>query len=463
MAGLEADTSSYNQPMPVSPLAVAKDIAGMQQQKQQIESGGLAINQQKLDQANQGLTYMTRAMGALGPNAPKEAYIKAAEDAVKLGLVPPQAVQVFADKANAAPNSKAFYDEFMTTAADHQQQINYHIGQNKTVTDNKNITQGVEAPASQGGGFRPATRMPIQIAPGTAGYDKNNQQVFEQPEGPSGVVPAGPPVARPAPAARAMPVQPLQPPVTGPTGPTVETTGGPSSPPATFAQRTDAAFPNKREPLTAGPSPLFPEGKEAYTRDQLSASARSQAIKPAIQALKLMPGLSTGPGTGQFNDLVAAAKAWGVIDTKAENDPTVLRQELEKKLAQYVGSSPIGQRSDAAQTLAEAGSPNPKKQILPALQALTRDAIALDRVNILKPQAFKGSDYQNYIKHQGTFPQNIDEKALTLDMLPEKERNTLVTRMATQYKNGDAGQKKTAEKFLETLKLAKEHGIYEGM
>jgi len=128
-----------------------------------------------------------------------------------------------------------------------------------------------------------------------------------------------------------------------------------------------------------------------------------------------------------------------------------------------VGSSPIGQRSDAAQTLAEAGSPNPKKQILPALQQLTRDAIALDRVNILMPQAFKGSDYQNYLKHKGTFPGNIDEKALTLDMMPDEARTKLVNRMVKQYRDGNASEKKIANKFLDTLKLAREAGIYEGM
>jgi hypothetical protein len=61
-----------------------------------------------------------------------------------------------------------------------------------------------------------------------------------------------------------------------------------------------------------------------------------------------MPGLSTGPGTAQYNDLMAAAKAWGITDTKAENDPTVLRQEIEKKLAQYIQGSPVANRSDAA-------------------------------------------------------------------------------------------------------------------
>lgn len=431
MAGLEADTSSYNQPLPVSPLETAKTLGGIQQQK-------LAIDQAKLDQANQGLTYMTRAMGALGPDAPKEAYIKAASDAVKLGLVPANQLKVFEDKAAAAPDSKAFYNEFMTTAADHQQQINFHIGQNKDINNGSEIFSGRQLPVSQGGGFNPATKLPVQIPPGTPNYDNNNQQVLTSPTGPSGVVPVSP----------VRPPLPVERPTTGATGPTVDRT---AEVPTTFA--------NRIEPLKAGPSPLFPEGKEAYTKAQLQASTRAQAIKPAIQALKLMPGLATGPGTGQFNDLVAAAKAWGIVDTKAENDPTVLRQEIEKKLAQYVGGNPIGQRSDAAQTLAEAGSPNPKKQILPALINLTRDAVALDRVQILKPNAFKGTDYQNYIKHEGNFPQSVDEKALTLDLLPTADREALVKKMVTKYKNNPKDAE--ANKFLNTVKLAKEHGFYE--
>ena len=437
MAGLEADTSSYNQPLPVSPLKTVSEIGAVQQQK-------LAIDQAKLDQANQGLTYMVRSMGALGPNATKEQYVKAAEQAVKMGLVPANQLKVFAEKAAAAPDSKSFFNEFMTSAATAQEQIAYHIGRNKDVADNKNLYSGRELPVAQGGGFVPATKMPIQIAPGTPGYNNQNEQVFEQPEGPSGPVP----VPRPRP----LPVERSPAAVSGPTGPTVDRT---AEVPTTFA--------NRLEPLKAGPSPLFPEGKDAYTKDQMNASAKALAIKPAIQALKVMPGLSTGPGTAQFNDLVAAAKAWGIVDTKAENDPTVLRQELEKKLAQYVGNSSIAQRSDAAQTLAEAGSPNPKKQILPALQNLTRDAIAFDRVQMLAPQAFKGKDYENYIKHKGTFPNSIDEKALSLDLMPEAERNSLIKKMATQYKNGNAGEKKSAEKFLNTLKLAQEAKIYEGL
>lgn len=436
MAGLEPDLSSYNQPLPVSPLDVAGKVGSLQQQK-------LSIDQAKLDQANQGLAYMTRAMGALGPDATKEQYIKAAEQAVKMGLVPPQQLKVFAEKAAAAPDSKSFFNEFMTSAATAQEQIAYHIGRNKDMQDQKNIYSGVERSPAMGGGFVPATRMPVQIAPGTIGFNAQNEPAFEQPEGPSGPVPV--PRSRPA-----LPVEAPPAAVSGPTGPTRDITA-----------ETPTTVSNRLEPLRPGPSPLFNEGKEAYTKAQLLASGKAQSIKPAIQALRLMPGLSTGPGTAQFTDLVAAAKAWGLVNIKEDSDPTVLRQELEKKLAQYVGNSPIAARSDASQILAEAGSPNPKKQILPALQNLTRDAIALDRVQILKPNAFKGTDYQNYIKHEGNFPQSVDEKALTLDLMDDKERNSLVTKMQRDYEKGDAAAKKKATRFFETLKLAKEAKIYE--
>jgi hypothetical protein len=176
---------------------------------------------------------------------------------------------------------------------------------------------------------------------------------------------------------------------------------------------------------------MFEEGKKTLAENQLRASGLMQNAKPAIQALKIMKTafpdgkyLSTGPGTKQFNDVVAAAKAWGITDTKAENDPTVLRQELEKKLAQFVGTSPIASRSDAAQTLAEASSPNPKTQLLPALINLTRDAVSLSRVEAAKALTFKGNDYSKVGEHIAKFPQSVDEKAFGLDLMEPKERDS---------------------------------------
>lgn len=452
MAGLEADTSSYRQPLPVSPLDMASKAIGVAQQQQQFDAN-------KMQNANTALTFMTRAMTSLGPDATKEDYAAVAENAVKQGLVPEVQKQSYMERLQKAPSARAFFNEFATAAATLQQQLNYHLGVPGEVSTGQTVTPVVTS-QKPGFGQRPIG-MPVQQQPpptATAvGPDGQPRMLGAQPPQLAPGAAAGPtplPVARPdtSPVVpRSLPVERIS----GPTGPTVRRT---DMEPTTFDDR----FPVPRGSATA-PTPLFEQGKEAYAKDQLSASTRAQSIKPAIQALKLMtPALATGPGTAQFNDLVAAAKAWGIVDTKAENDPTVMRQELEKKLAQYVGSSDVGRRSDAAQTLAEAGSPNPKKQILPALQALTRDAIALDRVQILKPNAFKGQNFNEYIKHTGNFPQSVDEKALTLDLMDTKERDKLITKMASQYKNGDTRQKREAEKFLTSLKLARDAGIYDG-
>jgi len=449
MAGLEADISSYKQPLPVSPMEVAGKIAQTRSAVQGNISNDISIDKQKLELMNTQFGLMNQELSTMidDPTITKPQAAERLNRFATTLKLPPEAVKHMMEELNAAPSVKVFSENALRRGMSTQERINQQYGTPGSVTDNSVVRQGVQQPASKGGGFVPATQMPLQVPPGTPVYDNSNQQILTGPAGPSGITPVPVPVPRPA-----LPAQrPVAPAVSGPTGPTVDAT---PATPTTFANR----FP---EPLKAGPSPMFPEGKEAYTKDQLNASARSLAIKPAIQALKLMPGLATGPGTAQYNDLMAAAKAWGVMDTKAENDPTVLRQEIDKKMAQYVGNSPLAGRSDAAQTLAEAGSPNPKKQISQALQALTRDAIALDRVNILKPQAFKGTDYQNYIKHSGTFPAGIDEKALTLDLLPEKERSALVTKMAAAYKNGTASEKAKAEKFLATLQMAKDHNIYE--
>src|SRR3989442_252890 len=111
-------------------------------------------------------------------------------------------------------------------------------------------------------------------------------------------------------------------------------------------------------------SPLFEEGKKAYTEDQANSTRLMQAAKPAIQAYHLMAsdGFLSGPGTEGFTKAVAGLKAWGLIGTADESDPTAIRQEVTKKLAQYVSNSPVGQRSDNAQILKEASSPNPKVQ-----------------------------------------------------------------------------------------------------
>lgn len=448
----EVDVSSYPKPsLPVSPLDVAGKVGSLEQQK-------LAIDQAKLDQANQALGYMTRAMGSLGPNATIDQYIGAAANAVKMGLVPENMLATFVERAKAAPSPKEFYKQFMTAAADQQQQLAIHTGVNSEKSSGAVTYQGKTDVLT--GGFKPATQMAVQPPPGTPFYEGGQQRSLG-PAGPEGVTAAQPasralPVAPPAETPivpKRVSTLPVERPVSGPTGPSREIT---DQVPTTLANRMAAGF-------NTAPPPMFEEGKRNLNEAQLRASGLNQTNKPAIQALDVLKKvpLATGPGTAQINDLMAGLKAFGIVDTKLENDPTAARQELEKKLAQFVGNSPIAGRSDAAQTLAEAGSPNPKKQILPALVKLTRDAIALNRVEAAKALTFKGTDYTKVNEHFANFPQSIDEKAFGLDLMEPKEREDLVKKMANQYKNGNASEKKAANKFLESLQISKQLGFYE--
>ena len=99
----EIDTSSYPKAaMPVSPLELAGKLGALQQQK-------LSIDQAKLDQANQGFTYLTRAMSSLGPNATKDQYKEVGANAVKLGLVPENMLSVWNERVDSAPDSPTIF------------------------------------------------------------------------------------------------------------------------------------------------------------------------------------------------------------------------------------------------------------------------------------------------------------------------------------------------------------------
>jgi hypothetical protein len=456
------DTSSYPKAtMQVSPLDLAQKLGSIEQQK-------LSINQAKLNQANQGLQYMTRAMGALGPNATKEQYIDAAGTAVKLGLVPAEALDTFKARAEAAPNSQSFYNEFMTTAADHQQQIAYHLGQREDISNGQTVTPSVTI-VKPGFGVQPiAAPIQQQTPPSTTVMGPGNIPTTvgaQAPQLPPGATPAGrlpgqfrmpvqPPQALPA----AIPGQITNPAISGPSsnfgGTVVGANVGPTTNAATGAPMVPRGF-------QAGTPPLFEEGKKKLSDDQALATQRMTAAKPAIQALKIIQSGklgSTGPITGQLTELTAAAKALGIVDTKALNDPTVLRQEVEKKLAQYVGSNPAGQRSDAAQVLAEAGSPNPKHQILPALANLTKDSIILDRVQAARPAAFQGTNYEKYGEHQAKFSQSIDERAFGLDLMPKEDAKKLTDQMYSKYKKNPSNSE--AIKFFHSLDIAKKQGFF---
>lgn len=465
----EVDTSSYPKPQQSSFL----DVAG---KFQNLAQGALSINQAKLNQANQALGYMTRAMGSLGPDASKEDYLAVAKNAVKMGLVPANMLGAYVERLKAAPTPRAFYDEFITAAATHQEAINYHLGQPGTYNQGQQTYPVVTSPKF---GMR-STGLPIQNQPppGTPIIDTNptlpdgspnpnyNRQTLlgpRSPVAPPGVAVGPGEAPAPVPKVETLPVGPVtNPKVMGQSSNFGGNVIGVTVEPPTPNQVVDNRFAMPQS-FATGQVPGYEEGLKKYNEDQARSASLMLAAKPAIQALPLMqtPGFLSGPLTDQFTKVVAGLKSTGLIDIKDTNDPTAIRQEVVKKLNQYVSSSPVGQRSDAAQILKEASSPNPNVQILPALIKLTKDAIALDRVQAALPNAFKGRDYQNYTKHQGTFPQSIDERAFTLDLEDQAKKTKLIQDMAKKEKSSNARDRNEANKFFNSLRIADQAGFYQ--
>lgn len=437
---VDVDTSSYLKPpsMPVQPLDIARKFGDIQQQS-------LQINQAKLDQANQALTYMTRSMGSLGPDASKEDYLKVGQNAVDQGLVPQNTLNVYKQRLDAAPDGKSFYNEFMTAAADHQQQINYHLGQPGTVDTGQTKTP-VTTSVKPGFGQR-SIGMPVQqqTPPTAVVMDANNQPT---------TVGAQPPQVAPGSVAQPTPLGMRPPAVSAPVPLSKLTTG-----PETVTQRIDNAnsilSPQPRG-FAAGTPPNFDEGKKKLAEDQLLAANKMTAIKPAIAAMKLLPGLNTGPGTEPWNKAVGFLKAQGVIPTGKENDPTVVYQEADKYLHQYLKGR--GGRSDADLLAAEKSSPGVGVQLNPALLNLTKSAVAQDMIEAARPIAFSNrKDLQNYGQHQATFPQSMDQRAFETAMMPEKDRYALINKMHNKYKNNPRDPE--AIKFFNSLDTADKAGM----
>lgn len=454
----EVDTSSYPKFQNQSFLDTANKWQGLEQ-------GAVNLQQSKLKQINDQYNLINSELAAFAndPNATKEQVAARIINFAKMFNLKPDVTRDLMRELQMAPSAQSYAEKALVKTQATQEKINFLYGTPGVYSQGQQDTPIVTSPRF---GMRP-TGLPIQrqIPPTQPVVTPEGVPTLQGP-----TAPIAPPGISTQPGTRNLPVEPSN---VNPvrtqritpdksinlTGPGKTITGVDiQDAPATFAQR----FPSPSGPAV-GMSPLFEEGKKAYTQDQLASSAKMLAAKPAIQALPLMqtPGFLSGPLTDQFTKVVAGLKSTGLIDIANENDPTAIRQEVAKKLYQYVSNSPVGQRSDAAQTLREASSPNPNVQILPALVKLTKDAVALDRVEALMPNVFKGKDYQNYLKHKGTFPQSIDEKALTLDLESEEKSRALVDEMSKKLKSSNIRERNAAEKFFKTLRMAKDQGFYQ--
>lgn len=455
----EVDTSSYNLPVR-NPNEVAKDLLSIHQQKQGIEQQRITIDQAKLKQINDQFGIMNNELSILTDgNPPKQEAQKRLITMAKTFNLKPEIVNHMLGELNEAKDVKTFAERALLRGQSTQEKLNQIYGTQNYI-DNGQQTQPVQQ--SQMRGVRPNS-LPIQnqIPPNAITVDSNNQQRMQGPTSPvlTPGTAAGP---SPLPIQR-VPTQSIVPQQrsTLPIAPRNDTGINPEGRPVAQIMQDRNPYPAPSGPAT-GQLPLFEEGKNKYTKDQEIAAGKMLAVKPLLQALPLMDtkGFMSGPLSEQFTRVAAGLKSTGLIGTAKENDPTAIRQEVAKKLHAYVSNSAVAQRSDAAQTLKEASSPSPNVQILPALVKLTKDAIALDRLEAAMPNAFKDKDYEKYIKHRGTFPQSMDERAFSMDLEPPEKIQKLVKNMAEKESSKSPRERAEATKFFKSLRIAKEQGFY---
>lgn len=474
---MEIDTSSY----PKLPTTQQQNPLDTIAKMQGIQKNAIGIDQEKIKLYNEKYNVVHRALGNLvnEPELSGDHFVNTYQDMVKAGVMTPDqaAKEMSMVPTKAGSKSPEDYNRRLRQLAEtqllqaqekHDAVTNYFGGQGTIQNGNQTITgnQGAIRPTGTGAGPAPFQQtgqsFPTQLPVGTPGVDKDpNSPNFGNPtfQGPA----TAPPPSIPPPGKGDRPPRlPIAPPLNGVNGPGEPKVGEPATPRERVAQGANT-------PINIAPSqPVqFESGRTALNEDLASGSARLQAIKQPQQALKMMtPEVLSGlTGTGPIGDKITKtiSAVGGVLGLpKNLDDRVAARQEIVKKMNAYVSNSPVAGRSDAAQILAEASSPNPNQQSLKALVNLTRDAIALDRVHAAKSLDFaldekgnqaKNLNYSEYPVKRGKFPNAVDEDAFKLDLMSREEREELQER---KEKESPTAQ----QKFRTSVGIAKKLGMY---
>jgi hypothetical protein len=478
------DTSSYPKaPLPVqSPLAVASQINNFQQQN-------LAISQAQLDQANQGFTYLTRAMSSLGPNATKDQYKEVGANAVKLGLVPQNMLNVWDERVDAAPDSPTFFNQVTNAVQSHQQILQNYKGTPSSTSDNANIYQGVQGGLSSPnpGGFIPVTQAPIQLSPsqpipgGPAGTTPG--VVGAPPAGVRPSLPVAGPVA--VPVRQGLPVQqaaatapapvsanprplPVAAPTTGATGPTTDIT---AKVPTEFNNRFNAAFPNA---IATGPAPGVAEAQESvgkqsgtdYATDLTRAKNLQTDLYPMHRVLDILNEegpKAFGPGTQGLNAVKSALVTWLPNVDQKTIDGVSNFEQAKKYLVQAARTAGNTGTNDQ---LAAAFEANPNVGMSGAtIENVVKSNIALRKMQnaqtlLFGQQGLPASEYSQWVaKNQNV----LDPRAFGFDMMTPEAKTKLMDGIATKDNAGNfvakKGKEKDFNKFEQSLSFANDAGL----
>ena len=451
----EVDTSSYLKP---AALPQQKSLLDQVGQFQQLESNRNVIEKQKLDLVNQRFKELAKGFTGLiaDKDLNEDKIRKYATDQVKLGYIPPEmAAQTIsqlplnADAATLKKHLELQLQHAQTT----MEALNYNFGQNATISDGATNTQGVMASPAKGGGFTPATQQNLQLPPGTSNVDDKGQRGYLGPAGPAGTRPArmaveAPPPVAAAPAAPSPSPAPLQAgPVNNPAIPGQSSNFGgrvlsanvePPAPPATFAERIDAARPQGRVITDLAPGVIEARGAvtsqsgKQFADDLAKARNFKQDLYPAETALKGIQELGiqgVGPGTPALNDLKSAIITWLPNPDKAEIEKVGRFQETRKYLSQIARTSGNTGTNDQLAAAFEANPSITMNQA--ATENVLKSVIALRKMQhaqvlLAENEGVKPEDYSKWVaKNQN----NFDARAFGFDIMSDEAKKKLVTEL----------------------------------
>jgi hypothetical protein len=451
----EINTDSYLKP---AALPQQKSLLDQVGQFQQLESNRNVIEKQKLDLVNQRFKELAKGFTGLiaDKDLNEDKVRKYVTDQVKLGYIPPEmAAQTIsqlplnADAATLRKHLELNLQHAQTT----MEALNYNFGQNATISDGATNTQGVMASPAKGGGFTPATQQNLQLPPGTPNVDAEGQRGYVGPAGPPGIRPAAPMAVegRGVPAAAAPALAPASPPAPLEAGPINNPAiPGQSSnfggrvlsanvePPATFAERIDAARPTGRVITDLGPGVADARGTVAVQSGKDFAQALSRAgniqneLQPDLAVLNIIkdkkPG-DFGPGTDGLNQLKKIAVTWlPNVDPKTINDSSDY-DTVKKYLVQ--GARSAGNTATNDQ-LAAAFEANPNT----TMNTATIENIVKSRVALKKMEAAQalladkeGVKAENFSKWKAKNQNVLDPRAFGFDIMSAEAQQKLLNNL----------------------------------
>lgn len=471
MPDLGIDTSSYPKAAPIAPVnpldSLAK-VTAIQQGQQGLQSGQLDIQKKQLDLVNQRFGTMVKDFTGL--MADKDLNEDKIRNRIitdrKLGLINDEMAGTFINQipptqglkpAEAAEVLKNHLNTWLNHAMTIKEAIDNHFGTNTDKTDQSNTYSGVQQSPIQGGGFVPATKLPLQLPPTTPNV--NNQRVLPNgqpnpnylqpgylgPSGPAGVSPAVPlPQPRPG-----LPVA-----QSGPTGPT-------SNNGSEFNDRFNGGVASGAAP---GVAPAIEAVGAQSGKDYASALTRAKNLQadlyPANRVLSILKEegpQAFGVGTDSLNTLKNAMVTWFPnVDPKTIQSVANVG-EAKKQLVQLARSNGNSGTNDQLAAAFE-GSPN-TKMTGATIESVVKSVIALRKMEHAQTLMFDktGLPENQYSKWIAKNQNQFDPRAFGFDIMDRDKQDKLLNSMTE--KDSDSKEMKDAKakaytKFKNSLQFA---------